>query len=191
MRNSASCCSIQNHLLYRNTWIRFRVCISTWKKTKRSLMLLLLTAAIRMHRRSRYDWGLSSRGFSLHGSTACLFLITIIWNHCNKPEAGRRRRAKDGGAAVEGFWLLFGEPFECQLLFHMENSRGPLCSSVISHNSSKKEDPLCNSSRYLLGMFDLTWPGNTLPLIPERNQPPTSEQLECRLHYAAVKGVET
>lgn len=35
----------------------------------------------------------------------------------------------------EGYKLRFSEPFECQLLFHMENSRGPLCSSIISLES--------------------------------------------------------
>lgn len=35
----------------------------------------------------------------------------------------------------EGYELRFSEPFECQLLFHMENSRGPLCSSIISLES--------------------------------------------------------
>lgn len=43
------------------------------------------------------------------------------------------RRRREGGK--KGYKLRFSEPFECQLLFHMENSRGPLCSSIISHES--------------------------------------------------------
>lgn len=46
-----------------------------------------------------------------------------------------RGRGGGGVRARKGYKLRFGEPFECQLLFHVENSRGPLCSLIISHES--------------------------------------------------------
>lgn len=47
-------------------------------------------------------------------------------------ESKKMWRGTEGG---EGYTLTCSEPFECQLLFHMENSRGPLCSSIISYES--------------------------------------------------------
>lgn len=48
-------------------------------------------------------------------------------------ESRKMRRGRREGE--KGYMLRFSEPFECQLLFHMENSRGPLCSSIISLES--------------------------------------------------------
>ncbi len=48
-------------------------------------------------------------------------------------ESRKMWRGEEGGR--KGYELRFSEPFECQLLFHMENSRGALCSSIISHES--------------------------------------------------------